>query len=343
MWSDFIKRLTSSSRASLAAALLAGAAAVALVAWWVLVPAPALRTGPRVVEITQNQGTLEIAEQLHADGVIRSRLAFIFLSALRGTARSLKAGEYEIPKGANTVRIVALLEQGKVRRHRIVFREGATVRDLARLLEVQGLAPVEEIERLARDPALLWALRVGAPSLEGYLFPDTYYFFKGLPVEQMLAQMILRLRQEVTSDLLAQAERRGLTLHELLTLASIIEREAVLSRELPTISAVFWNRMKRGMPLQADPTVQYAVNKEWRALTRADLRVDSPFNTYRYTGLPPGPIASPGKAAILAALNPAKVKYLYFVSMDGRRHFFSRTLKEHNAAVARYRRLVRVR
>ncbi|MFQ5898865.1 MAG: endolytic transglycosylase MltG [Candidatus Methylomirabilia bacterium] len=337
IWSDFSGRLGGSSRAILALALLGGAAAVALEAWWVLVPTPALRAGPRVVEITLNQGPLEIAERLQAAGVIRSRLAFTMLATLRGTARSLKAGEYEIPRDANTVRILALLEKGKVRTRRIVFPEGGTVRDLARLLEVEGLARVEEIERLARDPALLWALRIGAPSLEGYLFPDTYYFFKGLPAENMLAQMTLRLREEVTPDLLAQAERKGLTLHELLTLASIVEREAVLSRELPVISAVFWNRIKRGMPLQADPTVQYAVNKEWGALTRADLRVDSPFNTYRYTGLPPGPIASPGKAAILAVLNPAKVKYLYFVSMDGRRHFFSRTLKEHNAAVSRYR------
>ncbi|MFQ5829739.1 MAG: endolytic transglycosylase MltG, partial [Candidatus Methylomirabilia bacterium] len=269
--------------------------------------------------------------------VIRSRLAFSLLSLLRDSVRSLKAGEYEIPRDTNALQILALLEQGRTRKHRIVFFEGDTVRDLARLLEAEGLARAPEVERLARDPIFLRDVGIEAPSLEGYLFPDTYYFFKGLAVQHMLGQMANRLREIVTPDLLAQAAAKGLTRHKLLTLASIIEKEGVMYKEFPLISAVFWNRMKRKMPLQADPTVQYAVDKEWRALTRADLRVDSPFNTYRYRGLPPAPIANPGKAAILAALNPAKVNYLYFVSLDGRRHIFSRTLREHHAAVARSR------
>jgi len=158
-----------------------------------------------------------------------------------------------------------------------------------------------------------------------------------MTTEEILTRMVQRLRAKVGPDLAARAQARGLTVHQLLTLASIIEREAVERDEMRTISAVFWNRLKINMPLQADPTVQYATGKERRALTRADLAMDHPFNTYRRPGLPPGPIASPGLAAIEAALDPAPVKYLYFVAMDDHRHYFSASLGEHNAAVARYR------
>jgi UPF0755 protein len=153
---------------------------------------------------------------------------------------------------------------------------------------------------------------------------------------------VARMREKVSPELLDEASARDLSLHQLLTLASIIEKEAVDPSEMPLISAVFWNRLKREMPLQADPTVQYAVGKDRLRLTREDLQVDSPFNTYRRTGLPPGPIASPGRMAIQAAVRPARVNYLYFVAMDERRHQFSANLADHVAAVAKYR-LSRVR
>lgn len=318
-------------------ALLIGMGFLSIHAWWLLVPAPAIQSGAKVVEIAPHQGAVAVARRLAGEGVIRSRLGFFLLAALKGTAGSLKAGEYEIPQNANTVQILRFLEEGRVRQHAIRFLEGGTVRELARILEAEGLARAEDVLRISRDPFFLRTLAIEAPSLEGYLFPDTYRFFKGLSAEEMLARMVLRLRSKLTDGLLAQAEARGLTLHELLTLASIIEREAVVPEELPLISAVFWNRIKREMPLQADPTVQYAVGKGRQALTREDLQVDSPFNTYRVRGLPPGPIASPGEAAIRATLNPANVNYLYFVAMDDRRHFFSTTLEQHNSAVARYR------
>ena len=155
--------------------------------------------------------------------------------------------------------------------------------------------------------------------------------------EEILTRMVQRLRVKVGPDIAARARARGLSVHQLLTLASIVEREAIAPEEMGLISAVFWNRLKLDMPLQADPTVQYALGRERRALTRADLQLDHPFNTYRHQGLPPGPIASPGLKAIEAALAPAQVKYLYFVAMDDRRHRFSTTVEQHNAAVARYR------
>jgi UPF0755 protein len=219
----------------------------------------------------------------------------------------------------------------------VLHPEGATLAELARTIEQQRLAPAAEVLRAAHDPAFLRTLAIEGPSLEGYVFPDTYHFTRGLTAEEMLARTVQRLRAKLAPDVVVRARERGLDVHALLTLASIIEREAVVADERRLISAVFWNRLQLGMPLQADPTVQYAVGKERRALTRADLATDHPFNTYTRAGLPPGPIASPGLAAVEAALDPAPVKYLYFVATDEQRHHFSTTVAEHNAAVARYR------
>ncbi len=337
IWADPTKRSGLGPKTLLGAVVLAWIVFLALQGWWVLVPAPALYAGDQVVEISAHQGVLEVARTLERAGVIRSPLGFVLLSVLRGSARSLKAGEYEIPQNSTTLSVLSLLEEGKVKKHIVVFPEGETVNELARLLEAEELASAEEVRWLARDPTFLRSLGIEAESLEGYLFPDSYQFIKGMTAGDMLARMVQRLREQVTPDILARAEAKGLTLHQLLTLASIIEKEAMVPQERPLISAVFWNRLKRAMPLQADPTVKYAVGKERKALTRADLLVNSPFNTYRFPGLPPAPIASPGKAAILAALEPAKAPYLYFVSTGGDRHHFSVTLEEHNSAVARYR------
>lgn len=313
---------------------LAGAG---LLVWLVLTPGPALEAGPLVVDIPAHEGLLGIADRLADAGVVRSRAAFIALSAARGSVRRLKAGEYEVPRDASTIDVVGLLESGRVRQHTVLHPEGATLSELARVLESARLAPAEEVLRAAHDPAVLKTLGVEGPSLEGYLFPDTYQFVRGMSVEEMLGRMVQRTRSRLTAERLARAKALGLDAHGLLTLASIIEREAVDPDERRLISAVFWNRLHLDMPLQADPTVQYAVAKERRTLTRSDLVTDNPYNTYVRRGLPPGPIASPGLPAIDAALDPAPVKYLYFVARDDRRHSFSTTMGEHNAAVSRYR------
>jgi len=219
----------------------------------------------------------------------------------------------------------------------VVFPEGSTLAELARLLQVERLVAAEDILRVGKDAVFLKNLDIQADSVEGYLFPDTYQFVKGMTPEEILARMVARMREKISPELLAEARARDVNLHQVLTLASIIEKEAVETSEMPIISAVFWNRIRRDMPLQADPTVQYAVGKDRKRLTREDLQVDSPYNTYRRQGLPPGPIASPGRAAIAAAVRPARVNYLYFVALDDRFHTFSTNLADHNAAVARYR------
>jgi UPF0755 protein len=324
-------------RSLLAAVALLVLAGTGALAWLVLRPAPALRAGPLVVEIPAHQGLLDIANRLGEAGVVRSRVGFLATVLARGSMRRLKAGEYEIPRNGTTLDVIELLESGRVRQHAVLHPEGATVSELARVLESERLAAAEDVVGAASSERLLRSLGVEAPSLEGYLFPDTYQFVRGMSVDEMLGRMVQRLRAKLTPEIQARAKERGLTIHELLTLASIIEREAVDPSERRLISAVFWNRLRLDMPLQADPTVQYAAAKERRTLTRSDLAADHPYNTYVRRGLPPGPIASPGLAAIEAALDPAPVKYLYFVARDDRRHHFSTTVDEHNAAVARYR------
>jgi len=337
IWAHPPDRPGGAAKAVLGASLAALLLFSALQGWWILTPASALQSASRVVDIPAHRGVLHLAHRLDKAGIIRSPLGFVLLAVARGSARSLKAGEYEFPQGANTVTVLALLEGGKVLQHNLVLQEGYSLTELARRLEADRLARAEDVLRVARDGLFLRTLDVQADSLEGYLFPDTYQFVKGMTPEEMLARMVARMREQVVPGILEQAKARGLTLHQLLTLASIIEREAVVQKEMPLISAVFWNRLRRDMPLQADPTVQYAVGKGRRALTRADLEVDSPYNTYRRAGLPPGPIANPGRAALEAAVQPATVNYLYFVSVDDRNHQFSTNLRDHNAAVARYR------
>lgn len=305
--------------------------------WLALTPTAAVRQGPLVVMIPPHEGVLAIASRLAEAQVIRSRMAFVAATLVRGAPRALKAGEYEIPRDATSWDIVALLQSGRVRQHTILHPEGATVAELARALDAERLADADAVARAATDRKFLDTNGIEAASVEGYLFPDTYQFVRGMTPEEMLGKMVHRMRAKLTPEIQARAHELGLTTHQLLTLASIIEREAIVKDEQRVISAVFWNRLKIGMPLQADPTVQYAVAKERRALSRADLAIDHPYNTYVRAGLPPGPIASPGLSAIQAALDPAPVKYLYFVASDDQHHHFSTTAQEHNAAVTRYR------
>jgi UPF0755 protein len=318
--------------------LLAGLAALG---WMTFTPSRPLQQGPLIVFVPPHQGILGIASRLVEADVVRSRAAFLATAVARGVPRSLKAGEYEVPKNATTWDVVTLLGSGHVRQRAVLHPEGATASELGRLLEAEQLATAEAVARVAADKKFLAANAIQAPSAEGYLFPDTYQFVRGMTVDEMLGRMVQRMRSKLTPAVKDKARALGMSVHELLTLASIIEREAVVKDEQRLISAVFWNRLRVGMPLQADPTVQYAVAKERRALSRADLLADHPYNTYVRTGLPPGPIASPGLGAIEAAVDPAPVKYLFFVAQDDKRHYFSMSVDEHNRAVARYRRMSR--
>lgn len=292
---------------------------------------------PQVVFISPGTPVKEVARLLEERGLIKNRYVFL-LEALRlRVLDKLKAGEYELSPHMSPKEILQILAEGRVITHIVTVPEGANVWEVADLLDRAGLVPKEAFLSKAFDKKFVQALGIPGPSVEGFLFPDTYYFVKGMPVEEIIRRMVSRF-WEVWRKYEDRAKELGISVYEAVTLASIVEKEAVLSREKPLIAAVYWNRLKRGMPLQADPTVRYALHRFRGRLYYKHLRVKNPYNTYRYLGLPPTPIANPGEESLKAVLYPAKVPYLYFVSRGDGSHHFSRTYQEHLMAVRKYRR-----
>lgn len=249
----------------------------------------------------------------------------------------LKAGTYVFAAPVRLVDVFADLEAGRVELVSVTVPEGATVRDMAASLEASGVVPAEEFLRLARDPSTPSRWGLPGPTLEGYLFPDTYRFARGLPAERVAEALVRRFR-EVTEPLSPEAEAKGLDLRSWVTLASLVEKETGAPEERTLVSAVFHNRLARGMRMQSDPTVIYGLEEFDGNLRRADLQRDTPYNTYTRAGLPPGPIASPGQASLEAALRPAPVTFLFFVSRNDGTHVFSATYEEHREYVDRYQR-----
>jgi UPF0755 protein len=298
---------------------------------------PGVRPGaPKIVYIKPKSGVQEIAYTLWEAGVIRSRWAFLGMAYLQGAPTRLKAGEYEFTHGMSLREILQKLEAGRVVTHQITIPEGFTALDIARLLAGEKLVDVDRFMALVADVRFVEGLGVPGNTLEGYLFPDTYRLTRGMGEEEMLQIMVTRFRQAVPKDLDAQAQRVGLDAHSVVTLASLIEKEARLDSERPLVAAVFYNRLRRNMPLQSDPTAVYGVPGPRRRITTLDLKRKTPYNTYLKAGLPPGPISNPGLASIQAVLDPAPVNYLYFVAKNDGTHYFSRTLAQHAEAVRKY-------
>ena len=232
--------------------------------------------------------------------------------------------------------VLRRLESGRVVTHQVTIPEGFTALDIAQLLASERLADPVRFMALVGDPALATRLGLPGPTLEGYLFPDTYRLSRGMGEEEILQIMAARFRQVVPADIEARAERLQLDIRGVITLASLIEKEAKQDRERPIIAGVFLNRLRLSMPLQSDPTAVYGAPDPRRRVTPLDLQRKTPYNTYQNPGLPPGPIANPGLSSILAVLSPARVSYLYFVAKNDGTHFFSRTLDEHTHAVRLY-------
>ncbi len=311
--------------------------ALLVVAWASLSPGPPLpREGASVV-IREGDGVAEIARRLEAAKLVRSALLFRMQARLSGHDRTMQPGTYRFGSAATMTAILERLAAG-VPPVEVTIPEGLTVREIAALLAERGLAGVDALLCLAEDPEFLLAAGVLGPQLEGYLFPDTYRFAPGTDGADVLATMVRRFHERFDADRHRRAAERGLTVNQVLTLASIIEKETGKPDERPLIAAVFANRLRIGMPLQSDPTVIYGLPAFDGNLTRAHLAHPSPYNTYVVAGLPPGPIANPGLAAIDAALAPAESSALYFVSRNDGSHAFSATLAEHNRAVARFQR-----
>jgi UPF0755 protein len=281
-----------------------------------------------------------IAKLLTEAGIIRADCRFTLLARLMRVTTSLRAGEYIFEGPVLPYRVLRDLYRGSRLQHPLTIPEGANLRQIAAILARDGWLPEADFLAAATDPEFIRELGLEASSLEGYLFPDTYLFERGGRNPRTIIRAMVEQTRKVLAATGAQAglPEYNLDVHGLLTLASIVEKETGLGLERPMIARVFLNRLRRGMRLQTDPTVIYGIAGFNGNLTRLDLRTPSPYNTYLNPGLPPGPIASPGLAAIQAVMTPAPGDYYYFVSKNDGSHYFSKTLAEHNRAVNRYQR-----
>jgi peptidoglycan lytic transglycosylase G len=307
----------------------------ALLAYGLLLPA-----GPseqKLVQLRPGSSARHISAELKKAGIIHSQYAFLLWHYTHGY-KPLKAGEYSFDHPARLREVYDRIAHGDIYVHLLVVPEGYNIYDIAHAIEDSGLGRRDEFLKVARtDLSLIRDLDPQAPTLEGYLFPDTYRFTRTQSMHDIAATMVHRFRQA--------AHEIGLNqdLHSVVTMASIVEKETAVDAERPEVAGVFYNRLKRHMTLSTDPTVIYAAlldNRYRGSIYRSDLQYDSPFNTYRHTGLPPGPISNPGKASLEAAMHPASTDYLYFVSDNQGHHKFSSTPEEHARNVAAYRRAV---
>jgi UPF0755 protein len=308
---------------------------------WMLAPlAPSPHSPPNgtlhIITIPEGATLRHVAARLEREGLIPSRWGFLLLGKVKSADRHLLAGEYAFHPGMRPAEILADLMSGRVLLHSITVPEGYTATQIADLLQQKGLTDGTEFLRLTRDREFIRSLDLDEASLEGYLFPETYRFARWANSKEVIRAMVAGLGQVFTPEWRARAKDLHLSMHEVLTLASLIEKEAGVESERGLVSAVFHNRLRRKMPLQSDPSVIYGLAQFDGNLRKQDLTSPSPYNTYRVTGLPPGPIANPGASSIRAALYPAPVKYLYFVSRNDGTHVFSLSLEEHNQAVERY-------
>jgi UPF0755 protein len=322
--------------------LLVVLAAVLYGVWWYQTrwPVRSASDPPQRVLIQPGTGVRQIGRQLHGLGVVHHPELFRVLVLERGAAGKLKAGEYELAGRMSLSDVVDKMARGDVVRRFVTFPEGRNIEEMAAIVTAQG-QPAEPFLAVARDPRPIADLDSKAPDLEGYLFPDTYEIPPRPDGTAAVArQAVDRFRKQITPELPA-VRQSGHTLREVMTLASLVELETAVPAERPRVAAVFLNRLRRRMPLQTDPTVIYAMRRAARwdgNIRKRDLSIDSPYNTYRYPGLPPGPIASPGLESIRAVLYPATSDELYFVSRNDGSHHFSRTLAEHSRAVDHYQR-----
>jgi UPF0755 protein len=293
------------------------------------------------VEIPPGTGSASMGRRLAEAGVVRSGDVFRIAVWLRGSGRRLQAGEYRFDRPMTAAEVVDKIARGDVYVRTITFREGLTVREMAALFESAGFGTAAEFMAASRNAALIRGLDPEARDLEGYLFPDTYTLPRTTTAAQLVERMVARFQKTMTPELQAQAAARDLSVRELVTLASLVEKETGKPEERTIVAGVYTNRLRIGMGLQCDPTVIYALMLAGRYdgnIRKGDLQIDSPYNTYRYAGLPPGPIAAPGEASLQAAANPADVPYLYFVSRNDGSHVFATTLDEHNRNVNEFQR-----
>ena len=280
-----------------------------------------------------------ISDNLLKKGIITNKWVFEFLTKIKGLDKSMQAGTFKVTKVNTNIDVINSIVFGSPNRKKITFLEGWNMRQVANHLSKELDFNYSKILELFTDTNLIQNLKLNSNSLEGHLFPETYYFFEGVDEISVIKRLVKEHKRFWSNENISKADSMGFTPFEITTLASIIEGEAIYDSERPIISAVYHNRLKIGMKLQADPTVQYIIDDGPRRLLNKDLRIKSPYNTYMYPGLPPGPINSPGEKSLLAALNPQANDYLYFVAKGDGYHTFSKNEKGHERAKRAFQRV----
>ncbi len=290
------------------------------------------------VEVTEGMSFRAIAKTLQKEGIIRYRGYFQIIGRIQGLSRRVRIGYYGLSTDMSLWEVLDILRKGRIIEYEVVVPEGYNLYQIGWTLAKTPLIkqPHEFID-LVKNKTYVRSLGIEADTLEGYLFPDTYYLPKGIKLEDIPKRMVQRYKTVFTDSYRQRATEIGMSEHQVLTLASIIEKEAKVSSERKLISAVYHNRLKKGMKLQADPTCVYGTKAWITQVTREDLRRRSPYNTYLHKGLPPGPIANPGEGSILAALYPDQADYLFFVAQGDGSHYFSNDFHSHEQAIGRYR------
>jgi UPF0755 protein len=322
--------------------LLLAASAGAAAAWvyfGVRQPFRGYGAPEQFVDIRPGTGTRAIGERLVEAGVVRDQLTFRAALWMSGQATRLKAGEYRFAEPETPGDVIAKMARGDVFVIPVTIPEGLTIGEMSKIFELKGFGAAADFVAAARNTALVRALDPEARDLEGYLFPETYPLSRHTDAPRFVRLMADAFGRAMSPALREAALARGLSIHQVVTLASIVEKETAKPDERPLIASVYENRLRIGMALQCDPTVIFALERAGRYngnLRRDDLLFNSPYNTYRYPGLPPGPIAAPGRAALDAVVHPAQSDYLYFVSRNDGSHEFARTLEQHNRNVQQF-------
>ena len=299
-------------------------------------PAEANSSHEVTVNVPQGQPLKATANMLYLKNIIKSPLKMVWIARLKGYDKHLKAGEYLLSAGMSPRQILEIMVKGEVLLHKLTVPEGYNIYQIADLVAQAGLATKADFIRAATDADLVRKVDLDAETFEGYLFPDTYYFPQEVSVEKIISTMVQRFWAIFVPEWRERAKQLGFTVNQVVTLASIIEKETGAPFERTLISSVFHNRLKKKMRLESDPTVIYGIKNFNGNLTREDLQTRTPYNTYQIAGLPAGPIANPGRASLEAALYPDETAFIYFVSKKDSTHYFSTNLKDHNRAVRKY-------
>ncbi len=290
-----------------------------------------------VFDIRPGMTLKQVATELSRRGLIHSPTTFQTIAYIQAKQKQVMVGEFSLSPSMSPHEILLRITSGKTVLHPVTIPEGYRITEIAALLHSKDMMDREVFIRQTKDKSLIRALGIPADSLEGYLFPETYHFSKFTSEKKIIQKMVDTFRQQVLKpELIANAKKTSLSWHEIITMASLIEKETGLDSERKIISSVFHNRLRKNMPLQTDPTVIYAMKNFDGNIRKRDLRIDSPYNTYLHKGLPPGPIANPGLKSIVAAISPIESDHLYFVSRQDGSHQFSSTLIEHDRAVQKY-------